>query len=800
MAQLKDSVVQGSLRVTDTIYTNLLNSTNGIRLISQSSAFNDSNIYFSTAANTNICRIGANGDNGSLGIYAADTIILKPGSATTASTADGVRINSEGLTPIVTDTENLGTNTYKWANVYALTLNGNLAASYITGVLNPAHGGTGIDSYAKGDILYAGSVIANTSTTALNKLNIGTAGTALYATIDGPRWYGGLTLSGNAAASYIAAFAGTTDSTATNNGAVTIDGGLGVAGQVTAIRVGVNGNNTLYSLYVNGSSFHVGVAYFANGTTYNIDASGNATFNGLTVDSVTANTILAKTRLTVGNTALNTAYELYVNGSTFHTGTVYFANSTNYYIDTNAWGFFKTLTVYNPVGYRHIIKSAYNARAIQIGTLEGTSEIGSGTTTEQTFAQDNWGYMNFEVPHIRHTYATAGDITSTVTDTNVPGRWYWRTFSMDTSTHLASDYYENYRLPTCDHDRISNSSYEIWTTKDLTKDTWAANRLLYTTTTTNLATTNIYASATVLAPITDMGGNLGSATNAWGQTYSRNVNVRHIDAAADYTNDYNIFYGWNRATNHYFYQGTTGGGQKLLASISIYGIWAGIDADTTGERQVGVQSGAGKLYLYSLAATNGNRGLCAPAHGTGSTKTIIQVDTNNNITLFGNLDWTYIADCRRVHVDSTEDFDSYAWHQVCQTTITGAYQDMLATFLVTTGYDANAVGILSIRLRSSGTSEYQAMQIVWNLCPTAIDPNNFVLSYTTSNKKAILWCKMPSRWNGYKFYLLAQGDRYGSMSKQWSLYDSINGHGSASHGGDTNITSTVTGIRGAVWN
>ena len=44
----------------------------------------------------------------------------------------------------------------------------------------------------------------------------------------------------------------------------------------------------------------------------------------------------------------------------------------------------------------------------------------------------------------------------------------------------------------------------------------------------------------------------------------------------------------------------------------------------------------GQLYLYSVASTTGNRGLYVTAHGTGSAKNIIVIDTNNNATFNGN--------------------------------------------------------------------------------------------------------------------------------------------------------------------
>lgn len=69
----------------------------------------------------------------------------------------------------------------------------------------------------------------------------GTAGYVLIGagTTTAPTWHAGLTLSGSAAASYAASFAGTTASSSTTTGAVKIAGGLGVAGQVSAATAGI---------------------------------------------------------------------------------------------------------------------------------------------------------------------------------------------------------------------------------------------------------------------------------------------------------------------------------------------------------------------------------------------------------------------------------------------------------------------------------------------------------------------------------------------------------------------------------
>jgi hypothetical protein len=73
------------------------------------------------------------------------------------------------------------TNTTAWIQLdtgdasFGIIKNGTWQASIIA----PAYGGTGVNSYAKGDILYAGAAIANTDTTALSKLALGTAGYTL---------------------------------------------------------------------------------------------------------------------------------------------------------------------------------------------------------------------------------------------------------------------------------------------------------------------------------------------------------------------------------------------------------------------------------------------------------------------------------------------------------------------------------------------------------------------------------------------------------------------------------------------
>ena len=87
--------------------------------------------------------------------------------------------------------------------------------------------------------------------------------------------------------------------------------------------------------------------------------------------------------------------------------------------------------------------------------------------------------------------------------------------------------------------------------------------------------------------------------------------------------------------NILFYPGNNSYDASALCTMSASRFWAGVNGNTTREAQIGAQAGAGQIYLYSQAATANHRGLYATAHGTGSDKTIVDVDTNNNVTLYG---------------------------------------------------------------------------------------------------------------------------------------------------------------------
>lgn len=131
--------------------------TGGITMANDSSGWNTKGIIFSSGS-----RIGEN-TSGGLGIYAAEKLYLRPNSGTAASSTDGVIIDGTGLYPSVTNTENLGGTSNKWANIYS-------TAGTFSGAVTGASFGA------------SGYLAANTS-------NSGTAGgIALYGTT--PTQYG----------------------------------------------------------------------------------------------------------------------------------------------------------------------------------------------------------------------------------------------------------------------------------------------------------------------------------------------------------------------------------------------------------------------------------------------------------------------------------------------------------------------------------------------------------------------------------------------------------------------------------
>ncbi len=85
---------------------------------------------------------------------------------------------------------------------------------------------------------------------------------------------------------------------------------------------------------------------------------------------------------------------------------------------------------------------------------------------------------------------------------------------------------------------------------------------------------------------------------------------------------------------------TVTGNSALTGNLSVTGTIAGNElysgsSTTTIDRHIYCTSQAGNIFLYSNGSSaTGGRGIWLSAHGTGASKPIISVDTNNNITYY----------------------------------------------------------------------------------------------------------------------------------------------------------------------
>lgn len=112
--------------------------------------------------------------------------------------------------------------------------------------VGPQFGGTGIENYASGDMLYADS--ANT----LNTLNIGPIGSVLVSDGTKPVWDTSLSLVGNLTTTGTVSINNVTGSTNNVTGALTVQGGVGVGG---ALYAGSIQNTPIGNVFRNSAAF-----------------------------------------------------------------------------------------------------------------------------------------------------------------------------------------------------------------------------------------------------------------------------------------------------------------------------------------------------------------------------------------------------------------------------------------------------------------------------------------------------------------------------------------------------------------
>ena len=107
---------------------------------------------------------------------------------------------------------------------------------------------------------------------------------------------------------------------------------------------------------------------------------------------------------------------------------------------------------------------------------------------------------------------------------------------------------------------------------------------------------------------------------------------------------------------------------SALIEMSAGRIWAGVNGDTTRENQIGVQSGAGQLYMYSAASATGVKGIYFPAYGDNPAGYIAHVDSEHRVYYNGN----FTSQRVKLIANQGSQINSGVWLRTC---IVQSYQN-----------------------------------------------------------------------------------------------------------------------------
>ena len=220
-----------------------------------------------------------------------------------------------------------------------------------------------------------------------------------------------------------------------------------------------------------------------------------------------------------------------------------------------------------------------------------------------------------------------GDATN-----NTTGRYYWRQWSpTTTASSTPTSYYENYRLPEVTKDLTANVTYEIFTNKNYAfPSKGTANQLAYYSAAGTISGTPNITRGTYNISI------VGNSSNAAQYIVSNGTNQISLHQAAGgnrgiYQNAGDVAGGWllywpNGSKEAHIVQ------SNLIVDAG--NLYAGTTSSTT-ERQVHARAAAGDIYMYSQGSATGSRGIYLVAHGTGPSRGVFGVDTNNIATYYG---------------------------------------------------------------------------------------------------------------------------------------------------------------------
>ena len=294
-------------------------------------------------------------------------------------------------------------------------------------------------------------------------------------------------------------------------------------------------------------------------------------------------------------------------------------------------------------------------RGIEITTTTVTPYSTAGTSSAVSLGTADYRWNGI--------YSSTGNFSSTITATGITNKgdmllyttsndspdivWYYangskeksRIWTADTYTTAAGPYYRCYDSSGT---QLYSGNLMMGSTADNTNDLYIATiksddltRVRYTSGVGVKAGAMSLTSITASSNISVKGQfqTLNSANNAMGQIYCSGT-----DAANGYKEALNnlVLSSWYGVsfTTQCASQGCTGVNAVSIncrtGELYARSVYAGTSTSPEGEYRIQVTSGAGKIYMYSTQATNGNRGIFG-ANASGSTIDILSLDQNNAI-------------------------------------------------------------------------------------------------------------------------------------------------------------------------
>ena len=138
------------------------------------------------------------------------------------------------------------------------------------------------------------------------------------------------------------------------------------------------------------------------------------------------------------------------------------------------------------------------------------------------------------------------------------------------------------------------------------------------------------------------------------------------------------------------------------------------------------------------------------------------------------------------------------WHKVASCTLTKGSEDAYAVFHVyRTLASTFPGGILKARIRTNPDVTLQSCNLLWEYANN-INKEDFILCIIQDqNSKTLtaeLWVKIPTRWMGCQFTMIADTDRTSIRNNMWTLYNSSEGQAAYTES-DRTITSEFSPIQ-----